>query len=62
MKIELIIYAISLLSSTFAVSGLKLDNIIRPNHIWEARFLSILLIFALSYLVSNFFISFINFI
>ena len=41
---KLMIYAISILASTFAVSGINFDHLIKKNHIWEARFLSIIFI------------------
>ena len=51
---KLIIYAISILMSTFAVSGINFDGFIKKNHIWEARFLSIIFILCLSYILANF--------
>ena len=51
---KLIIYAISILMSTFAVSGINFDRFIKKNHIWEARFLSIIFILCLSYILANF--------
>lgn len=51
---KLIIYAISILMCTFAVSGINFDGIIKKNHIWEARFLSIIFILCLSYILANF--------
>ena len=52
--IKLIIYAISILSVTFAVSGININPIIKKNHIWEARFLSVIIILSLSYILANF--------
>jgi uncharacterized membrane protein YwzB len=60
MKVNFIIYLISTIVSTFAVSGINFDYIIKKNHIWEARFLSIITILSLAYLISNFFISLLN--
>lgn len=51
---KLIIYAISILMSTFAVSGINFDGFIKKNHIWEARFISIIFILCLSYILANF--------
>ena len=51
---KLIIYAISILMCTFAVSGINFDGFIKKNHIWEARFLSIIFILSLSYILANF--------
>lgn len=51
---KLTLYAISILASTFAVSGINFDPIIKKNHIWEARFLSIIFILCLSYILASF--------
>ena len=51
---KLIIYAISILMCTFTVSGINFDGFIKKNHIWEARFLSIIFILCLSYILANF--------
>lgn len=51
---KLIIYAISILMCTFAISGINFDGFIKKNHIWEARFLSIIFILCLSYILANF--------
>jgi len=51
---KLIIYAISILMCTFAVSGINFDGFIKKNHIWEARLLSIIFILCLSYILANF--------
>ena len=51
---KLIIYAISILMCTFSVSGINFDGFIKKNHIWEARFLSIIFILCLSYILANF--------
>lgn len=52
--IRIFIYALSLIISTFAISGINFDSIIKRNHVWEARVLSIVIILALTYLVANF--------
>lgn len=57
MKINLVIYLLSTVICAFAVSGINFDHIIKKGHVWEARFLSIILILSLSYLLSNFFIN-----
>lgn len=51
---KLIIYAISILMCTFAISGINFDGFIKKNHIWEAKFLSIIFILCLSYILANF--------
>ncbi len=54
MKVDLIIYLLSTLLCSFAVSGINFDPLIKKGHVWEARFLSIIIILSLSYLVTNF--------
>lgn len=49
----IIIYAAAMVVSTFAVSGINFDGFIKKNHIWEARFLSILIILSLTYCVGS---------
>lgn len=51
--VKFFIYALSLIVTTFAISGINFDNIIKKNHVWEARFFSIVIILALTYLVAN---------
>ncbi len=51
--IKLLVYALSLIISTFAISGINFENIIKRNHVNEARVLSMLLILALTYLIAN---------
>ncbi len=54
MNLRLIIYLLSIVICTFAMSGVDLSIIIKKNHIWEARFLIIVIIFGLSYILANF--------
>lgn len=54
MNVKLFVYAITIMCSTFAVTGINFDGFIKKNHIWEARFLSIILILVLSYILTNF--------
>lgn len=60
MGLKIFLYAISLLASTFAVSGINFDGIIKRNHVWEARFLSVILILVLTYLLTNLMYDLIN--
>ena len=55
-----VIYALALVCSTFAISGINFDGFIKKNHVWEARFLAVLMILGLSYVVAQFFISITN--
>lgn len=60
--IELIIYAICLLSSVFAVSGINFEKIIYKGAIWQTRILILLITFTLTVGSANLFIFFINYI
>lgn len=52
--IRFFVYALSLIITTFAISGINFDNIIKRNHVWEARIFSIVIILALTYLLASF--------
>ncbi|NLA32905.1 MAG: DUF1146 domain-containing protein [Mollicutes bacterium] len=58
--INVIIYTISILVSTFALTGINFDPIIKKNHIWEARILAIILAISFGYLVGTFIITFLE--
>ena len=60
MNYRTYIYIISVLLSTFAVSGININNIFKKNKVYEARLLVILLVLALGYLVGTFVITFIE--
>lgn len=60
MNFRTYIYIVSILLSTFAVSGINFDNVFRKNKVIEARVLVVLLALALGYLVGTFVITFIE--
>ena len=60
MNIKTYIYIVSVLLSTFAVSGIHFNNLFRKNKVAEARVLIVLLVLALGYLVGSFVITFIE--
>ena len=60
MNYKAYIYAITLLTSIFALSGINFNKLIRTNKIIEQRVFIILLSIALSYLVTNFITDFIS--
>lgn len=62
MNVKIFLYAIVLMTSIFAVSGLNINFIFKKNHIWEAKIFIIMLIFSISYLVTNFLYDIINLI
>lgn len=57
MNLSIIIRCICLFASTFAISGVNFDHFIKKEHVWEARFLAILMIIGLAYTSSSFMIS-----
>ena len=61
MNYKIYIYVISLFLSAYAVSGINFENIIRKNKVIEARVLMMLLSFSFAYLISNFFINFMEY-
>ena len=60
MSIKILVYGIMLLVSTFAVSGININNIIKTNHIWEARIFTTLTIMALTYLSGSLILDILN--
>lgn len=54
---KLIIYTACMVVSVFAVSGINFDGFIKKNHVWEARFLSIILSLSLTYCLGSLIIS-----
>lgn len=60
MNYKTYIYIVSVLLSTFAISGINFNNLFRKNKVFEARTLVVLLVLALGYLVGTFVITFIE--
>jgi uncharacterized membrane protein YwzB len=60
MSIKILVYGIMLLVSTFAVSGININNIFKTNHIWEARIFTTLIIMALTYLSGSLILDILN--
>lgn len=60
MNYKTYIYIISVLLSTFALSGINFNNFFKKNKIIESRVLIILFSLALGYLVGTFVIAFIE--
>ncbi len=61
MTIKTYIYAITLMISIFALSGVNFDGFIKKNKALEARILVILLGISMSYMITNFITDFLNF-
>ena len=60
MSIKILVYGLMLFVSVFAVTGINIESIIKKNHIWEARFLSALLIMSLTYLSGSLILEILN--
>ncbi len=55
-----LIYCLAMMVSAFAISAINFDNIVKKNHIWEARFLAICMIIMMTYLLANFIFDILN--
>ena len=60
MNYRTYIYIVSVLLSTFAISGINFTNVFRKNKQVEAKILVVMLSLALGYLVGTFIITFIE--
>ena len=60
MNYKLLIYAFMLLATVFALSGINYTGLFKTNHKIEARILIILIAMSISYLASQFIITFIE--
>ena len=60
MTVKIIIYALSLLLTSFSISGINFTNLFKKDHVIEARIFVMIVIIGLSYLLSSFIISFLN--
>jgi len=60
MNYKLIIYIISVLSTTFAMSSLDLNKLFKQGKVIEANMFAVILILAVSELVSSFVINFLE--
>lgn len=60
MELKVYLYVFFTLLSVFILSGVNFDPIIKKNKVIEARLLVLSLSIALSYLLTNFVLDFIN--
>ena len=60
MHYKVYIYVISVLLSTYALTGINFEKIIKKNKIIEVRILVILLSFIIGYLITNFVVDFVS--
>ncbi len=60
MSVKILVYGIMLLISVFAVTGININNMFKTNHIWEARFMTALIIMSLTYMSGSLILEIIN--
>ena len=60
MHYKLYIYVISVMLSTYALTGINFEKIIKRNKNIEVRILVILLSFIMGYLITNFIVDFVS--
>ena len=58
MHYKIYIYVISVMLSTYTLTGINFDRIIKKNKNIEARLLVIILSFIMGYLITNFIVDF----
>ena len=54
MAIKIIVYLVTMLCTTFAMTGINFNNFFKKNHVWEARFFIAIVIMSISYLLTSF--------
>ena len=57
---NLLLYSIILVIVIWAIDGVNINYIFKKNRIYQARVFYIMIIFSITYLVTNFIIDFIN--
>ena len=57
---NLLLYVIVLAIVIWAMDGLNINHLFKKNHVYQARVLYIILVFSLTYLTSNFILTFLN--
>lgn len=57
---NLLLYSIILVIVIWTMDGININSIFKKNRIYQARIFYIMIIFSLTYLVSNFIIEFLN--
>ena len=58
--VEMFLYAISAMFTTFAVSGMNLNDLFKQGHIWEARVFLGILIICITHIVEQFLFNIVN--
>ena len=57
---NLLLYTIILVLVIWTMDGININNIFKKNRIYQARVFYIMIVFSITYLVTNFIIDFIN--
>jgi len=57
---NLLLYSIILVIVIWVMDGININYIFKKNRVYQARIFYIMMIFSITYLVSNFIIDFIN--
>ena len=57
---NLLLYCLILIIVIWAIDGININHIFKKNRIYQARVFYIMIIFSITYLVTNFIIDFIN--
>ena len=57
---NLLLYVLILITVIWAMDGVNINHIFKKNRIYQARVFYIMIIFSLTYLVTNFILDFIN--
>ncbi len=57
---NLLLYILILIMVIWAMDGININHIFKKNRIYQARVFYIMIIFSITYLVTNFIIDFIN--
>lgn len=60
MSYKIYLYAIFTFLSIYMLSGINFEKFMKKNRVLEAKFLILALSFALSYLLTNFMVDFMN--
>ena len=57
---NLLLYIIVMIIVIWSVDGININYIFKKNHIYQARVFYIIIVFSLTYLITNFILSFLN--
>ena len=57
---NLLLYVLVLIMVIWAMDGININNIFKKNKVFQARVFYIMIVFSITYLVTNFMISFTN--